>query len=711
MTDKTPLNSHLAADALRVRLLVSVLLIAGVILVSQAVLQFHMAQQAGDAALINDAGRQRMRSQRLSKDALWIKLGNPAEKAKAIDEARDTIAKFVSTQKDIQSSAISHDIIQITPFFRHIVQGSERMVTNAPTAPDEVLANEAELLTRMDSIVTKYQFDAEKRMNSQRFLEEGLGLLALLVLAAEWFLILRPAIGLVRKHSATEARLREEAQFIARSKAEFLANMSHEIRTPMNGIMGMNSLIMMTELTETQRGYAKIVDSSAQSLLTVLNDILDLSKLEQATIELESIPFDIRELVEELLTLFKPQAHLKGIEIVGGVDIGVQSKVIGDPTRVRQVLSNLLSNAVKFTSTGQIRLWCTLESSTRPDELRFEVSDTGIGMSPEAQDRIFEVYSQADASTTRRFGGTGLGLSICKRLVERMDGRISVSSRPGEGSSFLVVLPLPADGSISDDSAGARLGGVEVLAVDDNEVNRTILAQHLHSLGAVPKIAASAGDALEMFQREKGISIAILDFDMPGINGLQLAKTMRDLRPEVQLVLLSSVSASSLQQDQLPGLFSAVHLKPMRRSALGDILSSLVHPTAKVMAIPEAHIKKHLKVLVAEDDLISQMLSQRLLETLQHEVVMVSDGEAAVTAFEAGDFDVVFMDWHMPKLDGIAASRMILQHHPDACLIIGLTASTMQEEVKACLDAGMSGVLAKPIRLAELENLLDSLSN
>ena len=684
------------------RLLLSIVLLGVFILSTQAIIQSHLSRQKNDAALINEAGRQRMRSQCLAKDALLLRYGNADQRSYAVREARETVAALRDTQFQIQGSAMSPQLTSIKSEYHRLTAGGERIAAGDAGGLADVFTYERPFLAKMDGIVTEYQLEAERQMASQRVLELALALLGLGFLAFEWFSILKPAVQLVRNHSEVEHRLRQEAEVLARAKAEFLANMSHEIRTPMNGLIGMNSLLLMTDLDETQANYAKIVESSARSLLTVLNDILDLSKLEQSNIQLEEIQFDVRDVVEDLLMLFEPQAHLKELEVVGGVDTNSPPYLVGDPTRLRQILANLLSNSVKFTLHGQIRLWCYAQVDGERANLTFEVSDTGIGMSKETLARVFEAFTQADASTSRRFGGTGLGLSISKKLVEAMKGDIAVTSEVDNGTTFTVHLPFKIDRNPHAAEPAINLKGAKVLAVDDNAVNRNILGQQLKSLGAEPILAGSGGDALEIFQANKDISIAILDFDMPGISGPQLARTMRDLRPQVRLILLSSVSETRINQELVSGLFDAVHRKPLRRLALGEVLSPCAdHPVASA-GTSALKMDRSLNVLVAEDDRVSQLLSRRLLETLGHRCTVVSNGHEAITAYQNDKFDMVLMDWHMPELDGLGAVKAIRKIDPAGVPIVGLTASIMREEVRACLEAGMTGVLSKPIRIGDL---------
>jgi signal transduction histidine kinase/CheY-like chemotaxis protein len=571
-------DPDLPSRQLFVRLLLSIFLFALFIAATQAIIQSHLSQQKDDAALINDAGRQRMRSQRLAKDALLVRYGSPADRLAASSEAKSVVKAFRETQFQIQDSAISSRLISIKSEYHRLVSGGERIAAGDAQGADEVLTYEGPFLTKMDGIVTEYQVNAEKRMAAQRILELMLAILGLVFLVFEWFSILLPAVKLVKRHSRVEHKLRKDAEILARTKAEFLANMSHEIRTPMNGIIGMNDLLLMTDLNATQKHYARIVDSSARALLNVLNDILDLSKLEQANIDLEEISFDVSDLVEDLLTLFEPQAHEKGLKLIGRLDPETPTHLIGDPTRLRQILANLISNAVKFTMAGQIEVATRWSKDGSLTSLTFEVSDTGIGMSKEVMARVFDAFTQGEASTSRRFGGTGLGLSISKKLAEAMKGEITVSSVVGEGTTFSVHLPF---------------------VVDDTK------------------------------------------------------------------------RATEVEQSTI--------------SAIGSITAD-----------------RSLAVLVAEDDRVSQLLIQRLLETMGHVPTIVSNGAEAVAAYHPGRFDLVLLDWHMPELDGIEVARRIRETDPNCPPIVAVTASAMQEEIQKCFDAGMSGVLSKPIRLNDL---------
>lgn len=572
-------DPNLPAKQLFFRLLLSVILLGVFIAGTQVIIQSHLSQQKDDAALINDAGRQRMRSQRLAKDALLIRYGSPTERIAAINEAKSVVKALRDTQFQIQDSAISLRLISIKSEYHRLVSGGERIASGDVDGANEVLTYEGPFLSKMDAIVTEYQVNAERRMASQRILEFMLAVSGLVFLMFEWFSIFLPAVKLVNRHSQVEHKLREGAEVLAQTKSEFLANMSHEIRTPMNGIIGMNDLLLTTNLDATQRHYAKIVDSSARALLNVLNDILDLSKLEQSNITLENIPFDVRVLVEDLLTLFEPQANEKGLSLVGSFDPQSPKHLIGDPTRLRQVLVNLVSNAVKFTMAGKIHVAYRGSAEGTQANLTFEVTDTGIGMSSEVTPKIFDAFTQAEASTSRRFGGTGLGLSISKRLVEAMNGEITVSSVLGVGTTFSVHLPFTVDTHPQNVELEGELTTTHPgLSKDDNSLN----------------------------------------------------------------------------------------------------------------------------VLVAEDDRVSQLLIRRLLETMGHIPTIVSNGAEAVSAYDPGQFDLIILDWHMPILDGLDAAKQIRELDPKCPPIVALTASAMQDEIQKCFDAGMSGVLTKPIRLNEL---------
>jgi signal transduction histidine kinase/ligand-binding sensor domain-containing protein/CheY-like chemotaxis protein len=524
--------------------------------------------------------------------------------------------------------------------------------------------------------------------------------------------------GLLRVQHRQRQQLNalQRAEAASQAKSQFLATMSHEIRNPMNGILGMSELLMDTALDEKQRRFAHSIKRSVESLLTIINDILDFSKIEAGKLVLEQIDFDLREEVEEAVELLAERAHAKGLELICSLAPEISPPVRGDPLRLRQVLTNLLSNALKFTPHGEVVVRVTAApASDSPGPLRFEVQDTGIGLSETSQQQVFAAFRQADGSTTRQYGGTGLGLAIAQRLTHLMGGEIGVQSTLGQGACFWFTLPL-APGPTREVPAEALLAGTRGLIVDDNATQRACLQHQLSAWGMRPHAAGSGLQALEQLRAAVKVhqpyDLVLLDQDMPSLDGLTLVRIMQ-AAPELAGTPVLLLSPWGQPAPLEPGL-SGVLTKPVRVARLyAGIAQALGQPVA--VSTPLAPAKSagqalQARVLLAEDNPINQEVARAMLEGFGCQVQLADNGVQALQALEAAPFDLILMDCLMPQMDGFEATRRlrqreqwVRQHTP----VIALTAIAMQGDRERCLDAGMDDFLSKPFKQAQLRVLLE----
>lgn len=679
----------------------------------EGVSQYSLSTQREDARLINLAGRQRMLSQRLTKELLLFqdeKLEDPALISQLLDQWNQAHREITALSDSGASRVL---LAQIDPVVTGISQSARSyLAEKQPSELQNVLREEPKFLALMEGLVGTYELEARSRLERQEWLQWSLLAMLLCALLMEFAFIFRPLANTVERSflEVQEARVETEealkkAQQAAKLKSEFLANMSHEIRTPMNAILGMSELLMAADLEGEPKDYARIIQNSAESLLTILNDILDISKIQAGEFRLQKLVFDLPTEVEEAAELQAVLAHDKGLELLVDIDFEVPQKVLGDPIRVRQILLNLMNNAVKFTDQGHILVQVSLDQ----EQVLFEVSDTGPGIPEEKFESLFRSFEQLDGSNTRKHQGTGLGLSIAASLVRLMDGKIGVRSELGEGSTFWFRVPFEVEGN-GTDPKDEPLSGKRFLIVDDVAVNRRLLRDWIVHWGGRVKEAENGRQALDMLPDEN-FDFLLVDYQMPEIDGMEFAR--RAPKGVGRLVALPSIGEDQAGRFRDAGYHGLLR-KPLRRRLLKHLLCSLIDESTEFASADRVDKKTERRalefgseacVLVVDDSRVNRLVTTKLLEKMGLQTESCESGMEALEVACDPRVQLVLMDCQMPRMDGYETTRLLRGKGVEKP-IVALTANAMAEDRQRCLDAGMTDYLSKPLKQSELERVL-----
>lgn len=717
------------------RILLFLLTMIVIVLSAQVLLHVHLSEQHKSGIEAKVVSRQRMLTEQISRLIFEIDhKQNQGESYKdALADLKLTRQKWIDSHKaisqgsDLYQTSVKEGeeekaiIARLNPAFLDIKKELDALIA----APEGNIEDHIKQIAILDAVYEEqilqllYYFNNKNNQQFERIqvLSWGLAGLGIVIMFTMFYLIIKPALKRVAKQNSELKTLNQSLQKASDVKSDFLANVSHEIRTPMNGIIGMTGILNRTTLDSDQKSYVNTIKSSAENLMVIINDILDYSKLDSEKLRLEKSTFQLQTAVEEVVDLLKPSIQDKGLELIVYLEPEVSGDYCGDVIRLKQVLINLLNNAIKFTEKGEVLL--TVERVADEgsfSQVKFEIKDTGIGMSAATLENLFESFMQADTSTTRKYGGTGLGLSICKKLVALMGGRIWAESELGKGSSFFFTTILESEEALAQSQREEKLAGLRALVVDDNTTNLRILVKQLSNWGVRSTPFNSPELVVEIIKDLSKFDFCVMDMQMPLMDGEQLATEIRKYYSveELPIIVLSSIG-TSLMNDSAQ-LFSSYLTKPVAPTRL---LNTLVN----VIDAQNGEVKNHqfsfhqqqtsafneLRILIADDNELNLMVAAKILEQMGYSSDRVYNGHEVIERLNKQRYDLILMDVEMPGLDGTEATKRIhgMFDKNDRPVIIGLSGNVEQSEVQSYLDSGMDDFLPKPLNETALFQKLE----